>query len=101
MMSSSSVSDSQTVVRERKGMHMVGVRHAARLENPDGPLALPLDLIDRHGNPGIHERGDASLCFLVTAVSGGEAAEQPGNPADFKKVDEAHQHCTHIVLCAD
>src|SRR4030095_4961852 len=86
------VNQLNAVFREDKLPNLVGVRHAARLQDPYAAIAFSVAFDVAQQNPGIHQRRYTDLRLLESASPLRQAGEKGGDLMRLKKIDQAAQH---------
>ena len=80
------------VVGQHKLPRLVGMLHAARLDDGQRAGALSrLHQVVQH-QPGVDQRGNADLALLGRVAGTGQAGEQGGDLPGLQQIDHAHQH---------
>src|SRR6185295_2884201 len=90
------IAEPNTPLGEQEAPQLVRVRHAARLEHLEDPVALAVRLDLAHQEPGVHQRRDADLGLLEILAAAGKAGEQRGDLKRLEEIDQPHQHRAHL-----
>ena len=80
------------MVGQAKLPDLVGMLHAARLEDVQAAVALAAPLKYLQQEPGVHQRRNAQLGMLQSPADDGQVGTEGGNTLHLQEIDQPGEH---------